>query len=408
MKKVLFVINTMGQAGAERAMLELMKLMNLPDYEISLLVLLNRGELFSEVPGFVKVLNPNPDSGSVLAGAKPALAKLVIGKSFRNASFFRNIPWLFRNFQEQKKAGRVQPDKLLWKIVSDGTAVLKETYDAAVAYLEGGAAYYVADHVRAKRKMAFIHIEYGKSGFTPVLDHGCYDKMDRIYAVSLGVKESFLQMYPALAGKTKIFNNVINTDLIKKRAEEGAGFTDGFRGFRIVTIGRLHYQKGYDITIPVVMKLRERGYDVRWYVLGDGPQRKEVEQWIQEAGAEKDFILLGAVRNPYPYLKQCDLYVHATRYEGKSIAIEEAQALGKAVIASDCPGNREQIRNGENGLLVPLNQEKITEAVITLMEEEGQRRRFEQANAQIDFSRKEQIAEFMQFINSAGGMGRGE
>jgi glycosyltransferase involved in cell wall biosynthesis len=189
-------------------------------------------------------------------------------------------------------------------------------------------------------------------------------------------------------------------DLIRKKAQEGCGFSDSFQGFRILTVGRLHYQKGYDITIPVLSMLRKRGYPVRWYVLGDGPQRKEVEKWIKDAGAEEDFVLLGAVSNPYPYIKQCDLYVHATRYEGKSIAIEEAQVLGKAVIASDCPGNREQIQDKKNGLLVPLEKEKIAEAIIGLYENEKERKRYEQASLAVNFSAQEQLLEFCSLIES--------
>lgn len=398
MKKVLFVINTMGQAGAERAMLELIKTINSPKLEISLLVLLNRGELFSEVPSFVQVLNKKPDSGSVLAHAKPVLAKLVIKKAFFNASLCKNLPWLLKNFSVQKKTGRIQPDKLLWKIISDGTKELSETFDVAIAFLEGGAAYYVADHIYAEKKIAFIHIEYEKSGFTPLLDHGCYHKMDRIYAVSQGARDSFLQMYPSCKEKTKIFHNIINTEMIRKRAMQGTGFTDDFQGFRIVTVGRLHYQKAYDITISVLKQLRQMGQNIRWYVLGDGPQRKEVEQWIREANLEKDFILLGMVENPYPYISQCDLYVHVTRYEGKSIAIEEAQVLGKPVIASDCPGNREQIKHRENGLLVPLEQERIIRSILELINDKEQRKRYGRKNAEIDFSRQEMITEFCNFI----------
>lgn len=397
-KEVLFVINTMGQAGAERAMLELIKAMDRSRFEIYLLVLLNRGELFSEIPPFVHLLNKNPDSGSVLAAAKPVLVKLVAKKAVGNASVFQNLPWLVKSLSEQRRMGRFQPDKLLWKVVSDGTKAIPKVFDVAVAYLEGGAAYYVADHVQAAKKIAFIHIEYEKSGFTPILDHGCYDRMDRIYTVSQGVKESFLHMYPAYKGKTKIFHNIINAEMIRERAEQGEGFTDGFEGFRIVTIGRLHYQKGYDITIPVFKRLRQSGCPLRWYVFGEGPQRKNIEQCIREAEVEGDFILMGAVKNPYPYLKQCDLYVHVTRFEGKSVAVEEAQVLGRAIIASDCPGNREQITHRENGLLVPLEQEKIVEAIQELLEDGEQRERYGRANAMIDFSKKEQLSELYRFI----------
>ena len=400
MKKILFVINTMGRAGAERARLELIKAVHKQEreIEISLLVLLNRGELFSEIPPFVKIINKNPDGNSIFVNTKLVLGKLVIKKAVCNFSFLKNAIGLFQSFLMQKKAGKIQIDKLLWKIISDGTKKLSESFDTAIAFLEGGATYYVADHVQAKNKIAFVHIEYEKSGFTPSLDHRCYNKINWIYAISYGVRDSFLHMYPLYKDKIKIFYNIINTELIWKRAIEGTGFTDHFDGFRIVTIGRLHYQKGYDMMIPVLKKLKQTGQEIRWYILGDGPQRKKIEQGIKKAGLKKDIILLGMVRNPYPYLLQCDLYVHITRYEGKSIAIEEAQVLGKAIIASDCPGNREQITHRKNGLLVPFDREKIFQAILELCKDKKQREQYGKENARLDFARKEMVTEFCNMI----------
>ena len=124
-------------------------------------------------------------------------------------------------------------------------------------------------------------------------------------------------------------------------------------------MGRLHYQKGYDIAIEVLARMREDGYNVRWYVIGEGMERGRLEQLIRERRVAASFILMGARENPYPYMKQADIYVHATRFEGKSIAIEEAQILGKAIVASDCTGNSEQIVSGYDGSLVPLKVDSL-------------------------------------------------
>ena len=98
-------------------------------------------------------------------------------------------------------------------------------------------------------------------------------------------------------------------------------------------------------------------------------------------GLERDFKLLGAVDNPYPYYKECDIYVHATRFEGKSIAIQEAQILGCPIVASDCNGNREQIEDGVDGVLCGFSTEGISKSIILLMEDEGKRKRLGEAAA---------------------------
>jgi len=399
MKKVLFVINTMGRAGAEKSMTELMKVMDTSRYELHLLVLVNRGEMYDEVPPYVIIHNKKPNHGSVLSiGARVILVKTVLGAMFNKLQLFRHLPYLFRNMKQQSKNGRIQLDKLFWKILSDGTPIITEKFDIAIAYLEGGSAYYVADHVEADKKAVYIHIDYKKAGYTPLMDHGCYDQMNRIYLVSQDAKKSFLGVYPQYEDKVELFYNIINPQEIKKLANEGSGFQDQYDGIRILTIGRLHYQKAYDIAIPVLAKLVKAGYRLRWYVIGDGAIRSDLEKIIEKHGVKESFILLGATANPYPYLKECDLYVHATRFEGKSIAIEEAQVLGKAIVASDCTGNREQIKDGVNGVIVDLDEDKLVSAIIKVLDDQSLIHRFEQASEKIPFDYRKNLAVLYDFM----------
>ena len=107
---------------------------------------------------------------------------------------------------------------------------------------------------------------------------------------------------------------------------------------------------------------------VRWYVLGEGDLRNKLEQQIQDAGLENDFILLGVKENPFPYYKNCDFYVHATGYEGKSIAIQEAQTLGKPILATDCSGNREQIEQDVDGRMCSLDPQSISREILWMIE----------------------------------------
>ena len=145
-----------------------------------------------------------------------------------------------------------------------------------------------------------------------------------------------------------------------------------------MTVGRLTYQKAYDIAIETMSILKESGQKIRWYVLGEGEQRRYLEKKIDALGLKEDFLLLGAVDNPYPYYEQTDIYVHATRFEGKSIAIQEAQTLGCAVIASDCIGNRELITDGEDGILCQLTPEKLADSIVRIAEGVEERKRLGQ------------------------------
>ncbi len=390
----------MGRAGAEKSMLELINTLDKDKFEIHLFSLINRGEMFDEVPPNVRIHNKKPDSRTVL-GAKSFLVRTILRSMLTGFNFFSSLPYIIRNLIDQIKNKRIQFDKIFWKLISDGAEKIDEKFDVAIAYLEGGASFYVADHIRADKKAAFIHIDYKRAGYSRKLDNGCYNNMDRIYIVSEEAKSSFLDIYPELLNKVQIFYNIINKSRIIELADEGEGFRDDFDGLRLLTIGRLHYQKGYDIVIPALARLISENYKIRWYVLGEGEIRFELQKLIEKYHLEDKFLLLGAVSNPYTYLKQCDLYVHCTRFEGRSIAIEEAQVLGKAIIASDSSGNREQIEDGVNGLIVKLDEKEIAEAIKKLLNDKLLRDRFEQINLEKDFKYRDNMKSFYDFLGDA-------
>ncbi len=366
MKKILFVINTLGYGGAERALLDLLEVLEPEPYEISLFVLTGQGELAHALPNHVQLLNGDYQEVSVLTKeGRTLLARSVLRAGIGKGLFLRRLPYLLRNIWQMQKAGKVLPDKLCWRLLADGAPRIEEVYDLAVAYLEGGATYYVADHVTAKKKAAFVHIDYGAAGYGRDLDLDCYQSFDQIFTVSDEVKTHFLDVYPEYEEKVSVFHNLVNQDRIRRMAEQGNGFDDDFQGYRILTTGRLTWQKRYDVAIQAMALLKKQcSVPIRWYVLGEGELRASLEQQIRDTGLEQDFILLGVKENPFPYYQHCDVYVHATGFEGKSIAIQEAQTLGKPILATDCSGNREQIVHGVDGFLCQLTPEAVSDQIL--------------------------------------------
>ena len=377
MKQVLFVINTLGCAGAETAMIEMIRNMDPEKYKISVFVLLNQGEMIHRLPKSVTVLNEHFSDSSVLSKeGKKELNRYIFSQLFHRGTIWKKIPYIFCGLVPMIRSKRILPDKLLWRVMAEAAPRFDTHYDMAVAYLEGGSTYYVADYVSADVKAGFVHIDYEKAGYTPQLDGGCYDLFDRICPVSDEVKEHFLAVYPQYEKKTKVFHNMIDTDKIRKGAEKPGGFDDDFAGVRLLTVGRLTAQKAYEGAVDAMKLLKERGRNARWYILGEGEERKALEKKIKEYGLEQDFLLLGAKENPYPYYKQCDIYVHATRFEGKSIAIQEAQILGCTILVSNCSGNREQVENGTDGVLCQLSSEEISRNIAELLGNEEKCREY--------------------------------
>lgn len=382
-KKLLFVINTLSRAGAETALLELLRVLDPRRFDISLFVMTGQGELVSELPPYVRVLNTGYDKASVLDKAgKKRLMKKVLRSLCVRGNGVRLFPYLLRNLWDMLRRGPVNADKLLWRVISDGAPRRDTRYDLAVAYLEGGSTYYVADHVKAAKKAAFVHIDYTMAGYTRKLDLDCYDSFDKIFAVSNEVRARFLEIYPEHEHKTEIFHNILNAGEIRRKSRLPGGFTDGYGGTRILTIGRLTSQKAFEVSIEALKLLKDADGRFRWYVLGEGDQRGRLERMISALGLTEDFILCGAVDNPYPYLAQAELYVHASRFEGKSVAIQEAQILELPVLASDCSGNRENVSDGEDGKLCQFTPEGIRDGILWLMEHPEERARYAKAAGQ--------------------------
>ena len=393
-QKILFVINTLGRAGAESALLSLLSVLDPSQYDISLYVIMAQGEMRAELPIYVKLCNPQFEDESVLTKAgRKKMTHTVFRIFFRNGHLISKSRYLFSTAFSMCRSKKISADKLLWRVMSDGSYRFGQTFDLAVAYLEGASTYYVADHVKAKKKAAFVHIDYESSGYTPAMDRDCYKKMDAIFTVSDEVRTHFLNCYPVYSDKTMVFHNIIDLKKIQKLASKGTGFEDQYDGLRILTVGRLTYQKAYDIAVEAMKLVKNAGCRARWYVLGEGDEHRMLERKIEHLGLTDDFLLLGAKENPYPYYANADLYVHATRFEGKSIAIQEAQTLGCAIVASEC--NREQITDGEDGILCALDAAAVKEAVGFLIRNPDRRMAYAQAALKrpVNYENEERLLE---------------
>jgi glycosyltransferase involved in cell wall biosynthesis len=398
-RSVLFVVNTMGRAGMEKALVALLGQLDPARWDVSLLAVVPRGETFAEVPDFVRLLNPTISEASVLS---PAAARQIARQTLRSltkpAALGRFLKTLPRNLSWQLKRRRegqdFRTDRLLWELLADGVGdryIRGQTFDLAVAYIESGATYLVARHIKAKAKAAFLHVDYMQTGLNPAQDRPFYAQMDAVFCVSGDVRRSLVEQMPEIAEKTHVFHNIIPVAEIRRKAQQGEGFTDAFDGLRLVTVARLHPQKALDVAIPAFAEALKSGLNMKWYIIGEGAERKSLERLIEQHGLQDRFILMGMKANPYPYVAACDLYVQASWYEGWSIALTEAKVLARPIISTNCTGPREQIQDGQTGLLIPLSVQTLADAIIRLAHDIELRKGFSAALKDIDLTEMDQI-----------------
>ena len=135
----------------------------------------------------------------------------------------------------------------------------------------------------------------------------------------------------------------------------------------IVSVGRLEYLKGMDIAAKTALILKKNGCDFVWHIYGRGLMQEEISQYVKQNNLSDCFILEGQRSNPYPYMKKADIIVQPSRREGKSLVLDEAKILGKAIIVTNYPSVIDQITDRKTGIIVEITPEAIAEGLELLM-----------------------------------------
>ena len=245
----------------------------------------------------------------------------------------------------------------------------KRSCDVAIAFAgpQDFISTYVQDYVDAPTKVQWIHFDVRKIFFAEKTARKLYPKFQHVFVVSEEARQALLHVLPEIEGITRTVPNVISANLCRQQAEQGESFTDGYTGTRIVTLGRLSAEKGQDIIPEVAAELAARGVDFRWYLIGDGKLRSVIEEKAAALGVTDRVVLLGTKTNPYPYLKDADLYVQTSVHEGFCITLGEAKVFGMPIVSTNCAGAHEQLDGLTNSRIVEREVQALLEAVEDLI-----------------------------------------
>ncbi len=343
--QIAIVTRQIIMGGVERALIAMLNQFNYDDVDVDLYVEKEGGELFAEIPEKVNVsCLPTVNSQNIINHPVAALRKLLCKSQLKK----KGISYLEQN-----------------KISSEMLIPIQKKYDIAIAYHAPNTVpmFYVVDKIQAQKKILWLHGNMETNHGDNPLAIEYHRKYDKVFAVSQSVYESFLKYHPDMKKQTEIFYNYVDLESIKHKVKTGETYHDDFKGIRILTIGRLAQQKGLDIAIKVCRKLIDKGYNIRWYICGEGEGRSELEKLISENYLQEHFILLGNQDNPYRFLCDCDLYVQPSRFEGYCTTTNEARILCKPVITTDVSGAREQFVDGVTGWIVPIEIEEILKKI---------------------------------------------
>ena len=345
MKKIAIVTRKMITGGVERALIAMLKRFDYSTVEVDLYLEFFGGELFAEIPGEVNCIQlPTVRGMAAFRHPVSAVRKLVAKTKLSRKRY---------SYLEQ------------CRLYSQMLLPVRKVYDIAISYHAPNTVpvFYVIDSIQAEKKILWLHGDLDTNGGEAELARHYHSQYDRIFAVSQYARNSFLKYHPDREDQTEVFYNYVDAQGIREEAVNGTAYSDGYEGIRILTIARLDAQKGIDLAVDACRELLDRGYSFRWYVCGEGEARKTLEQKISDGRMEDCFILLGNQVNPYPFLKDCDLYVQPSRTEGFCTTTNEAKILGKPVITTAVSGADEQFRHEKTGWIVPIDAQSIANRV---------------------------------------------
>ena len=186
-----------------------------------------------------------------------------------------------------------------------------------------------------------------------------FPRVDAIVTISDECLEILKEEFPIFKDKMICIENITSSVVINNRATEFK--PKEYIGVEnvLLSVGRLSEQKGFDMAISAASKLKKQQINFKWFIIGSGPLESKLKNQIKKEKVEDYVVLIGTKENPYPYIKNCDLFVQPSRYEGKSVVIDEAKILAKPIVATAYPTVRDQIRNANEGVIVELSVDGI-------------------------------------------------
>lgn len=353
-KKVLFVIESLGCGGAEKSLVSLLSLLDKKKYDLSIWMIHPGGAFMSFIPQDVIVVEQpcynffdllRYKFSAAIYSLNRRLNKLLSYNEYWGETYYRCIGWAMK--------------------------IPKGHWDVVFAYHQGLVTYVVADKFQRCKKVSWVNADIFKTGYNLKYNIKFYRKIDRICPVSDILHRLMSERLPEFSDKYQTVWDIIDPSITREQSKQPVRRLRTCPSeFVIVTVGRLHVLKGYELAVDAAFFLKKNGIRFKWYFVGEGSERANIERQIRSLGLQDDVILLGLHTNPYPYMAQADVYVQTSRHEGFGMTIAEAKILGLPVVSTNFDVVYNQIKHGKNGLIAEMDGEKIGKQILRLLQDD--------------------------------------
>ena len=347
-KHILFSSGSLRMGGLERVLVEYLNKIDKDKYKITLFILSDFGELDvfrKDIPEYIDVRFLKPEKLVTKTAYLKHNKKNLFNKMIYNLYMSLERYTLKKNFVKNLK--EIEKVDVLIDFDSGLTKLSKETEDLKkIAWIHNSLPNLLKKEKKIKKRGIRL------------------DNYDKIVTICKEMKEETESIYPYLKEKIEYIYNPFDFERIENEAESTEGLTAEEKKLLedkyILSVSRIdRTQKDYPTLIKAYKLLKEKGAEHKLYIVGDGDFKEELGRIIKSENLENDVKLLGQKKNPYVWMKNSDLFVHSSRYEGLPTVLIEAMILGKIVVSSACPtGPREILENGESGLLFEIGDER--------------------------------------------------
>lgn len=343
MKKILFFLESLGGGGAEKVLTDLVNNLDKNTYDVTVCTVIDGGVYQTAVEKNCQYFS-------------------FLKKEDYEAGGIRKL----RHWIDMKKIYSEDVSKTYRKYIHD-------EYDIEIAFIEGFATKLIASSPnKNSKKICWVHIDmisndYADKFFASIeSEKKTYEKYDQILAVSDTVKESMEKKFGIK--DVKVQYNPVDSKQIVEQAEKTVNFLDSdTQRVRMVTVGRLEPQKGYDRLLRVINRLKEEGICGALTIVGAGSMRDELEDYVMQHELDRIVNMVGFQENPYPYIKNADAFICSSFAEGFSTVATESLILGTPVFTTDCSGMKELFGNEACGEIVPNTEEALYDMLKKLL-----------------------------------------
>ncbi|WP_454891742.1 glycosyltransferase [Alloprevotella tannerae] len=351
-KRILFMIGTLQSGGVSKSIVNLLNVMDCTTYDVHLLLLDRAGDILSPyLPSDITV-HVNREIENLHRGLRGVRALVFTGHLWLAlGSLIRML---------LSKFSRAWAGRWLAYLMPRFTDL---SFDLIVDYGGQQQLYYMVDKLDGKKKITFFHNDYSKWPYYYAADRLYYPKVDQILSISQTCVDVLKAYFPDCKDKISVMQNISSPVLITKQANETVDLP--IAPLSLVSLGHIMRRKGTDFSIDAAKILQKKGVEFKWMLVGKVVE-KDLIRRIEQEGLADCFVVLGIRSNPYPYIKAADIYVHPSRFEGKSIAMDEAKILCKPIVVTNFSTVNDQFEDRVNASICEMNGGALADAIIEL------------------------------------------